>query len=94
MPYLQPLLFLAAITLAILGLSLYAAPRWHVIREGNHYGVYHPKRRHMWIAPYRHRKNAQAECNRLNQLTEQDFNWEGKILAHDGVTWVIPGDNI
>lgn len=48
----------------------------------------------MWISPYRHRKNAQAECDRLNQLQEKDFNWEGKILAHDGLTWVVPGDNI
>ena len=43
MPYLQPLLFLAALTLAILSLIRYSTPRWHVIREGNHYGVYHPQ---------------------------------------------------
>ena len=72
--------------------KLYTNHRWHVIREGNHYGVYHPRRRHMWISPYSSRKSAQAECDKLNKLTEADFNWEGKVLANDGQTWVVPGE--
>lgn len=46
----------------------------------------------MWISPYSSRKSAQAECDKLNKLTEADFNWEGKVLANDGQTWVVPGE--